>query len=791
MQRTTPHRLVVGALAWTVLAAVGGCRREAPPPVLHTSAEVAGDDEDLDDPTPAGLRSRSLWFETGPGHEAILARQHQDHDLAVRLLDELLTDSTLSKDDRAAAQWLRGLEDLRAERYAAAADRFAEARTAPALAPVELRLRVLEAQARLDGGDPSAALALVTALDAAARKDTPLGGDLLVIEADALVRTGEPQQSAATYERYLGEFRRGGRKLEVMIKLARVLAQSDAETDRRRALELFEELLVVTPLSDYGQEAATMVDALQERLGRTRQGPDARAFERSVALARLDAMLDRRQYANTIRAADTLLSKKIDDADRCRVLYAKGSAIFKQRNRAQSRPVFDAAVVACKKAGKGHEDLLVRSWYQAGRGLYAEGKHAKAAQSFESLAQEHGSHSYADDAWVLAGESWSEHGDLDKAKDAFRAALRIEHGDMNDEARRRLLVQAFADGDDDEVLAVVDEGLKRRSGIAEQGKLHYFRGRALSRKGDAAAAKAAWLEVLKVSPLDYPALQALSRLRDAGPEALQEGLAVLGDPGAQASAPGKPELPDTAGAKRALILARLGLGPEAREELEHADVSGWPAVSVLNQAGLWSEGQKLLASMASAWRSEAPSAANRGRWEHAYPLPFSEIIAPGEKSHGVPSLLTFAIMQTESRFDPGVTSWAGARGLVQLMPATAKGVASSAGIAIDRDEMLYDPVLNLDLGMRYLGSLVGRFGGSEASAALAVPSYNGGAGNVNKWMTQRNDWDLDLFIEAIPFDETRKYTQRVLGRWFAYRWLYGTGDPADRVPHLPLRLSSR
>jgi soluble lytic murein transglycosylase len=55
-------------------------------------------------------------------------------------------------------------------------------------------------------------------------------------------------------------------------------------------------------------------------------------------------------------------------------------------------------------------------------------------------------------------------------------------------------------------------------------------------------------------------------------------------------------------------------------------------------------------------------------------------------------------------------------------------------------------------------------------------------------MTQRNDWDLDLFIEAIPFDETRKYTQRVLGRWLAYRWLYGTGDPKDRVPHLPLRL---
>jgi soluble lytic murein transglycosylase len=783
MQRSTRLRL---ALAWMVMAA--GCRRDAPPPPLNTAAaEPAADSDDAaDDQLAQVLRGRSLWFASGPGHEAILARERQDHELATRLLDEVLAEPGLSSSDRGAAQWLRGLEDLRLERYEAAANRFAEARKARALAPVELRLAVLEAQARLDAGDPSTALAIVTAIDDAVRKDTPLSGDMIVIEADARARTRDARGAVAAYERYLHDVRRGGRRLEVMIKLARVLAALEPEADRRRAVELFEELLVATPLSDFGKEAEATLPMLREQLDDHRSGPEARAFERKVALARLEGMLERRQYANAIRAADTLLAKKLDDGDACQVLYAKASAVFKQRKRAASRPVFDAAVASCKKAGKGHEDLLVRSWYQAGRGLYAEGKHAKAAQSFESLAQEHAKHSYADDAWVLAGESWSEHGELEKATQAFRSALLID-GDMSDEARRRLLVQAFADGDDDEVLSLVEQGLKRRPSGAEHGKLLYFRGRALARKGDAEAARNAWVEVLRVSPLDYPALQALSRLREIGPDALSEGLAALGDPG---EAPGEHEheLPDTPGATRALILARLGLGKEAREELEHADVSGWPAVSVLNQAGLWSEGQKLLASMASAWRAEAPSSANRRRWEHAYPRPFGDIIDPGEKSHGVPQLLTFAIMQTESRFDPGVTSWAGARGLVQLMPATAKGVAQSAGISIDRDEVLYDPALNLDLGMRYLGSLVGRFGGTEAAAALAIPSYNGGAGNVNKWMTQRNDWDLDLFIEAIPFDETRKYTQRVLGRWLAYRWLYGTGEPKDRVPHLPLRL---
>ena len=148
-------------------------------------------------------------------------------------------------------------------------------------------------------------------------------------------------------------------------------------------------------------------------------------------------------------------------------------------------------------------------------------------------------------------------------------------------------------------------------------------------------------------------------------------------------------------------------------------------------------------------------------------------------------------MQTESRFDPGVTSFAGARGLVQLMPATAKGLAKSAGVSIANERVLYDPALNLDLGMRYLGKLTARYGGGNGAVALAIPSYNAGAGSVDRWLGERGKWDLDLFIESIPYDETRKYTQSVLGRWLAYRWLYGEGEAEERVPFLPLTTPSK
>jgi soluble lytic murein transglycosylase len=398
-----------------------------------------------------------------------------------------------------------------------------------------------------------------------------------------------------------------------------------------------------------------------------------------------------------------------------------------------------------------------------------------------------GDHSFTHPAWLLAGESWAEAGKGEAAALAWRSAVKAA-GDMREEALRRLLVQAFAEKDPARALAVADEALAGTiDGPVARAKLVYFRGRALALLGRGDEAKAAWLETLRAAPLDYPALQALSRLRELGDDAHAEGLGVLGrEPDAKGDMAVR-----AADSERALLLARLGLGEEAAEELRIAGVDGWPAIAVLNDAGLFGRSQKLLASLGLAWRVQPPVGAARARWELAHPLPFEELIAPGESAHAVPPLLTFAVMQTESRFDPSAVSFAGARGLLQLMPETAATLAGEAGIELGADDRLHDPRVNLELGIRYLGRLAARWGGSDAAVALAVPSYNAGAGAVDRWIAERGAWDLDLFVESIPYDETRKYTQSVLGRWHAYRWLYGDAAPAERAPYLPLQLPAR
>ena len=135
-----------------------------------------------------------------------------------------------------------------------------------------------------------------------------------------------------------------------------------------------------------------------------------------------------------------------------------------------------------------------------------------------------------------------------------------------------------------------------------------------------------------------------------------------------------------------------------------------------------------------------------------------------------PSLL-LAIVRQESAFAPGAVSRVGARGLMQLMPATAAGIASKLQLPFSPQRLTADGVYNLVLGRSYLERLIDNFGGSYA---LAIAAYNAGPGRVRQWLHEFGDprgrqVDMVDWIETIPFTETRTYVQRVLENLQVYR----------------------
>jgi soluble lytic murein transglycosylase len=784
-------RSIVVALSLAMIG-LGACHQEAPPPLSMAETNTIGTDEvpaeEVASAEPEAIAARELWFEDARGREAILAREQRNHVTAVSLLDALLADETISESDRGAAELLRGLEDLEGGHFAEAAQRFALARTTVTLAPVEPYLRMLEAQARLDAQDSQTALTLVADLDPDPSAGVP--NRILLVRADAQARTGERTNAIKSYRAFLA-VAAGNEVHEARHKLAELLLEG-GDDDKREAAKLLDQLVAAVPLSDYGEQAERELEQLEKDKLITRSKAEHKTAARRKALAKAERELERSNYGDAVQAVDSLLARAkalgIGDAERCEALYVKGSAIFKLRKRPASAPVFDLASKHCKKAG--NTDLEVKTRYQAARGIYADGKYELAAARFEELARDHAIHSYADDSWIKAGESWESAKKPDEARTAYETSLaKHPDGDMYGEALRRLLVQAFAQARIQDALDLIDRSLAAGKVEGDElAKLHYFRGKALASLGREDEAETAWLDAITTRPLSYPALQALSRLRDRSDEAAQAGFDRI----AQRAGQPAPELalPATATAERVKIWASLGLGEQAQLELASAGIVGWPAVAALARAGLYSEAQRMLANIGSSWRQECPSGVWRPAWELAHPAPFRSLVDPGEHDHGVPSLLTYAIMQTESRFNPGATSWAGARGLIQLMPATAETVAQRAGLDVQPSQ-LYDPATNLDLGQRYLAGLTARWGNVDGAPALAIPSYNAGPGRTDEWLGERGNWDLDLFVEAIPFDETRHYTQSVLGRWAAYRWLYGAGEGAQRLPYIPLKIPAR
>lgn len=146
--------------------------------------------------------------------------------------------------------------------------------------------------------------------------------------------------------------------------------------------------------------------------------------------------------------------------------------------------------------------------------------------------------------------------------------------------------------------------------------------------------------------------------------------------------------------------------------------------------------------------------------------------------------LLMALSRRESAFNPHARSPVGATGLMQLMPATAKQVARQIGMTLDGNEALHDPDTNLRLGGQYLADLLQRYNGNRV---LALAAYNAGPHRVDRWLDGR-ELPFDVFIESIPFYETREYVQAVLAyrvilsRHGEQEALASLMNPAEKAP---------
>lgn len=155
-----------------------------------------------------------------------------------------------------------------------------------------------------------------------------------------------------------------------------------------------------------------------------------------------------------------------------------------------------------------------------------------------------------------------------------------------------------------------------------------------------------------------------------------------------------------------------------------------------------------------------------------YPRPFAAEVAAASASSGVAADLLYAIMRQETLYRADAVSHAGAIGLLQLVPETARQDARRLQRPVPDREQLFDPSVNLRLGAEELRRMLASFDGQ---ALLAIAAYNAGPNAVARWLPPQPH-EADIWIENIPFNETRTYVQRVLWHRLVFSWL-DTGRP--------------
>lgn len=171
------------------------------------------------------------------------------------------------------------------------------------------------------------------------------------------------------------------------------------------------------------------------------------------------------------------------------------------------------------------------------------------------------------------------------------------------------------------------------------------------------------------------------------------------------------------------------------------------------------------------WASRAIAAASLGTMLDdlviRFPTPYREIFETKTDEANIAFSWAYGIARSESLFMPDVSSSAGAIGLMQLMPATGRQVARRARVKYKNRFSLLDPETNITLGTRYLGRMYERFGGNQV---LATAAYNAGPHRVSRWLPEDGEVIADVWVDTIPFTETRGYVRRVLSSQVIFTW---------------------
>ena len=404
--------------------------------------------------------------------------------------------------------------------------------------------------------------------------------------------------------------------------------------------------------------------------------------------------------------------------------------------------------------------------YLRGWALLRAGHTSAARTALARVSTAYASSRASADALYLLADLESDAGRDTRARDIMqRSCAHRPAGSYSDEACFRSGILSFALGDARRAAASFDELPSRFPGSPDLVAARYWSGRAWLKAGKPDTARERWRSVLRTDPLSYYAVTSARRLDTA--QSLPRVGAIPSSPMFQSAV------------NRAATLRVLGMGVEEDYEFQAIEDEGTRNAALALAAGgaLLDQGESVRA-IRLGWKAvvagrtprDSSSRADERGYALVYPLLHEVELLSRARENNLDPAIVAGVIRQESSWNPRAVSHAGARGIMQIMPSVGKAIAESRRFPLWDANLLFDPDVSLELGTSHLKAALSEY---SSNLPRALAAYNAGSSRVRRWSRRTGAADPELFVERIPFVETRDYVRIVTRNIEMYRAIHG------------------
>ena len=761
-----PGPMKIGSLRPLLLVAAVACSRPAEAP-----AQLDGSSSPFARSKDAAVRAAAAMVESGRPWHATETLDSAYGALATRSPEVVMLSAVAAagwggwnRVDRelATASWLDSLFDGRGRELLA---RSALARGADSIARMHAERAVNESRTDRDRGIREVLLA--RALDRQAMGDSA---------AAVYLRAARRLPSVADWLelRAAGASADAARRRRSYDRVRTPVARARVAPTEAQARERWRDFAgAAKAYADMGENAqALRLELLAKPDSATRASVRARAF----------ALLAAKPSANDARIAITLVDSSFSPlsanenlvlarAANAAGLLARAETGFARADRDLDAPSRYAYATVLSRLGRdvdaarqfarvpASSPLGAAAAYQRARSLLHAGQTTAARTALRHVTQAYprDTNVTAPALFLLADLATDDGRDSDARAGFAEMARRFPTSDLAPASLFHAGVIAYAAGSFDVAAKELDRLVERYPRSTDASAARYWAGRSRERAGDRKRASERWREVMTTDPLSYYALASARRLGIAPWKPSQARESVTRSPALQQSA------------DRAELLDLLGMGTEEGFEYDALASVGTSPDSLVAAAEVLKDRGETSRSMALARRALGASAPRDTRlFRLLYPLAYDDAIRAEAAAHRVDPALVAALIHQESSFSPRATSRAGAVGLMQVLPSVGASIAKAQGMKSYERVLLYQPDVNVRLGMTHLDAMLRQYPRLE----YALAAYNAGGAPVRRWRQKHGTDDPELFVERIPYDETRDYVRILIRNEAMYRELY-------------------